>query len=225
VFLGSFCFIQDLANWNMIGLGKATRGLYLLQHRVPPPFVLTASSKSFSFIPSVEFTSFNADLWHFHLGHLSYAKFSLLNNLVSGLPANKAKCCDICHFSKQKRLSFPTSAHVSHCVFDLVHCDLWGPFSVPIIEGYKYFLIIMDYYSRCTWVYLFKSKSETQALIQQFSVMVETQFDTKIKCLRSDNGTKFIMKDIFKSKDILHQLSCVDTLNKIQLLRESINTF
>ena len=85
-------------------------------------------------------------------------------------------------------------------MFDLVHCDLWGPFSVPTIEGYKYFLTIVDDYFRCTWVYLLKSKSETQAPIQQFSIMVESQFDAKLKCLRSDNGAKFITKDFFKIK-------------------------
>ena len=41
--------------------------------------------------------------------------------------------------------------------------------------------------------------------------MVETQFNTKVKCIRSDNGIEFIMKDFFKSKEILHQLTCVDT--------------
>ena len=60
-------------------------------------------------------------------------------------------------------------------------------------------------------VYLLKSKSETQALIEQFSNMVETQFGTKIKCLRSDNGTEFFMKDFFKLKGILHQFTCVET--------------
>ena len=58
---------------------------------------------------------------------------------------------------------------------------------------------------------MLKSKSETPALIQQFSIMVETQFNVKIKCIRSENGTEFIMKDFFKSKGILYQLSCVDT--------------
>ena len=83
----------------------------------------------------------------------------------------------------------------------------------------------MDEYSRCTWVYLLKSKSETLALIQQFSIMVETQFNAKIKCIRSDNGTKFIMKDFFKSKGILHQLSCVDTPQQNAIVERKINTF
>ena len=153
------------SNWNIIGLGKASKSLYLLQHRVPPPSVLAAASKVPVSIPFVRFTSVNADLWHFHLGHPSYAKLSLLNNLVSVLPANKTVCCDICHFSKQKRLSFPTSQHVSHCVFDLVHCDLWGPFLAPTIEGYKFFLTIKDDYSRYTWVYICLNLSQKHQLL------------------------------------------------------------
>ena len=48
-------------------------------------------------------------------------------------------------------------------------------------------------------------------MIPQFATMIETQFDKKIKCIRSDNGTEFYLKGFFKSKGILHQLSCVDT--------------
>ena len=55
--------------------------------------------------------------------------------------------------------------------------------------------------------------------------MVETQFNAKIKCIRSDNGTEFIMKDFFKSKGILHQLSCVDTPQQNAIVERKINTF
>lgn len=41
--------------------------------------------------------------------------------------------------------------------------------------------------------------------------MVETQHSTNLKCIRSDNGTEFFLKDFFKFKGILHQLTCVDT--------------
>ena len=135
----------------MIGLGKASKGLYLLQQSLPSSSVLAASSQLPISIPSVSNNSANnVDLWHFRLGHPSYAKLSLLNKFVSGLNSNKAACCDICHFAKQKRLSFPNSSHVSDCPFDLVHCDLWGPFSIPTIEGYRFFLTIVDDNSRCT---------------------------------------------------------------------------
>ena len=60
-------------------------------------------------------------------------------------------------------------------------------------------------------VYLLKHKSQTQTVLEQFCIMVETQFSKKIKTLRSDNGIEFFMKDFFAKKGILHDLSCVET--------------
>ena len=111
-------------------------------------------------------------LWHLHLGHPSRAKLSLLNKSVPDVHVNKEHCCDIYHLSKQKRLPFPFSVHVFLPPFELIHVDLWGPFSIPTVEGHKYFLAIVDDFSKCAWVYLLKTKSETQFLIPQFSTMV-----------------------------------------------------
>ena len=86
-----------------------------------------------------------------------------------------------------------------------------GSLSTTTIDGYKYFLIIEDDFIRCTWVYLLKHKSETQSLFPKFATMVSTQFDCKIKTIRSDNRTDFFLKAFFHSNGILHQLSCVDT--------------
>ena len=41
--------------------------------------------------------------------------------------------------------------------------------------------------------------------------MIETQFLKKVKTIRIDNGTEFIMSDFFVKKGILHKLSCVET--------------
>ena len=187
----------------MIGLGKQSNGLYLLQAFVPP-------SRSTTLVTNVSHTS-SSDLWHSRLGHLSLSKLQLLKHFVDIDVQNKATCCDVCHFSKQKRLSFPSNSHVTTKPFELIHCDLLGPFSVNTIDGYKYFLTIVDDYTRCTWVYLLKHKSKTQFLFPKFASMVSTQFDSKIKTIRSDNGTKFFLKQFFHSNGILHQLSCVDT--------------
>ena len=203
IFLGDWCFIQDLAQWSMIGLGKQSNGLYLLQASVPP-------SRSTTLVTNVSHT-FSSDLWHSRLGHLSLSKLQLLKHFVDIDVQNKAACCDVCHFSKQKRLSFPSSSHVTTKPFELIHCDLLGPFSVNTIDGYKYFLTIVDDFTRCTWVCLLKHKSETQFLFPKFASMVSTQFDSKIKTIRSDNGTEFFLKQFFHSNGILHQLSCVDT--------------
>ena len=44
--------------------------------------------------------------------------------------------------------------------------------------------------------------------------MVETEFEVKIKFLRSDNGAEFQMKEFFKNKGNIHQKSCVETLQQ-----------
>ena len=113
---------------------------------------------------------------------------------------NKMIDCEICPLAKQKRLPFTPSSHISSHCFDLIHCDLWGPFSTPTIDGCKFFLTIVDDCSRCTWVYLLKHKSQTQAILEQFYLMIEAQFSRKIKCIRTDNGTEFIMSKFFFQK-------------------------
>ena len=171
---------------------------------VVPPSNSAALATTISHISS-------SDLWHSSLGHPSLAKLQLLKPFVNIDSTNKASCCDVCHFAKQKRLFFPSSIHVTTKPFELIYCDLWGPFSTPTIDGYKFFLSIVDDLTRCTWVYLLKHKSETQSLFPKFATMISTQFDWKIKTIRSDNGTYFFLKDIFHYNGILHQLSFVDT--------------
>ena len=69
--------------------------------------------------------------------------------------------CSVCPIAKQKRLPFSNENHVCSLVFDLIYCDIWGPFSILSLDGFKYFLTIIDDCNRCTWVYLMKFKSDT----------------------------------------------------------------
>ena len=112
---------------------------------------------------------------------------------------------------KTKEASFSYDYSCFFCSFWLDSLWSWGPFATCIVEGYKYFLIIVDDFSRCTWAYLLKLKLDTQFLIPNFVNMVKTQFNRTIKTIRSDNGTKFYLKDFFHSNGILQQLSYVDT--------------
>ena len=132
-------------------------------------------------------------------------------NNVHCINSNANFHCDICPLAKQKRLPFNISTTISNECFDLLHCDIWGPFSVLTIHGCRFFFIIVDDCSRCTWVYPLKHKSQTASYLDQFCIMVETQFARKVKCIRLDNGTEFFLKDFFTKRGILHQLSCVET--------------
>ena len=71
-------------------------------------------------------------------------------NNVSLINSNEKFRCDICPLEKQKRLPFNTSSHISNECFDLIHCDLWGLFSISTIDGFRFFLTIVDDCSKCT---------------------------------------------------------------------------
>ena len=63
---------------------------------------------------------------------------------------------------KLKRLPFPFNNKISSCAFDLVHMDVWGPYSTPILDGFKYFLIVMDDATKATWLFFMRSKFEVR---------------------------------------------------------------
>lgn len=109
-----------------------------------------------------------------------------------------------------KRKEFPISNTKAVKIFDLVHMDIRGPISIPSTFGHRYFLTIVDDHSRHTWLYLMKLKSETSTHIHSFIEMIETQFSTKLKCIRFDNGPEFKLNHLYSSKGIIHQTSCVE---------------
>jgi hypothetical protein len=98
--------------------------------------------------------------------------------------------------------------------FELVHSDVWGPAPICSYNGFKYFVIFIDDFSKATWMYLLKSKEEVFNYFVEFSNYVENQFNTKIKIFRSDNDTEFTnnnFKDFFLNKEIFHQTTCINT--------------
>ena len=63
-----------------------------------------------------------------------------------------------------------------------------------------------------------KSKAETQSHLKSFVAFVERQFDTKVKMIRSDNGSEFIMKQFYDESGIIHQTSCVETSQQNEIV-------
>ena len=103
--------------------------------------------------------------------------------------------------------------------------DVWGPYSTPTLDGFKYFLTVVDDTTRETWLFLMKSKSEVRQLFSSFYTMVHTQFGLKIKAIKIDNAKEFDMFDFFNSHGIIHQHSCVYTSQQNLLWRGNISTF
>lgn len=69
-------------------------------------------------------------------------------------------------------------------------------------------LTIVDDCSRCTWTFLMQQKSQTANMLTTFHKIVLTQFNKRIKVIRSDNGSEFLgeqCQNFFKNEDIIHQ--------------------
>ncbi|GJU48656.1 retrovirus-related pol polyprotein from transposon TNT 1-94 [Tanacetum coccineum] len=114
---------------------------------------------------------------------------------ILGLPSlvySKDKPCTACEKGKHHRASFKTKQNFSirKCLH-LLHIDLFGPVSPMSINHKKYTLVIVDEYSRYTWVYFLRNKSQAPEMIMSFVRMVENQNDIKVKQIRTDNGTEF----------------------------------
>ena len=189
----------------MISLGKELQGLYFLQDTATQ-----CSSQITTSLPSTA-SAVRTDLWHIRLGHPYDQKLYILNKIVPIVSCNNNEPCMVFPLVKQKKLSVSASQHVVDCAFTLIHIDIWGPFSIPTVDGYRFFLTIVDDYTRCTWLYLLRFKSECPSILRIFCSMVETQFDLKVKIIRSDNAAKFVMKSFYQERGIIHQLSCVQT--------------
>jgi hypothetical protein len=68
---------------------------------------------------------------------------------------------------------------------------LFGPVAYLSIGGSKYGLVIVDDFSRFTWVFFLLDKSETQGTLKRFLKRVQNEFELKVKKIRSDNGSEF----------------------------------
>lgn len=137
-----------------------------------------------------------------------------MSTLFSSLDKNNfcdANNCLVCPLAKQTRLPFSLSKISSKSPFEMLHIDIWGAYHIASISRARDFLTIVDDFTRCTWVYLMNHKSETQTYLTNFISMVETQFSSKIKVVRSDNCPEFTMKTYYLSKCIIHQTSCIHT--------------
>ncbi|GJY52425.1 putative RNA-directed DNA polymerase [Tanacetum coccineum] len=197
------CLIQDLKKGRVLGTGSEFGGLYVFDG--DSMSVLCKSNLMF-FVCHV-----SKDVWHNRLGHPANQVLLLLKR---SLNLNHESPCEVCHKAKQIREPFPLSKNKSTFFGQLIHLDVWGPYRVVSREGFRYFLTIVDDYSRSVWVYMLKSKDEVFSMFVSFYNLVLTQFDKKIKTIRSDNGTEFLnnkMSTFLDTMGVLHQTTVAYT--------------
>ena len=105
---------------------------------------------------------------------------------------------------------------------------MWGPCPIMSPTGFHYFVTFVDDYSRTTWLYLMKNRSELFSRCLAFCAEIKTQIHTSIQNMRSDNAKEYLFEQ-FQSfmlqNGILHQTSCVILLLRMELLKEKIDIF
>ncbi|KAI3771634.1 hypothetical protein L6452_02800 [Arctium lappa] len=159
-------------------------------------------------------------LWHKRLSHLNFKTLNSLSSkeLVSGLPQHsyaKESLCSACEKGKQTKASFK-SKQVSSVTspLQLLHMDLFGPVNIQSIAGKKYTLVIIDEYSRYTWVIFLRCKSDTPEELISFVKRMEVLNNLTVRSIRSDHGTEFknsSLNNFFENKGISHNFSSVRT--------------
>jgi transposase InsO family protein len=122
-------------------------------------------------------------------------KSGLLGNKNSTSFNNDIVDCASCKLGKSKTLHFPL--HKTHTTkpFEVVHIDVWGIAPANSHEHYKYFVIFIDDFTRFTWVYFFRSKSEIFPMFKALLSLVETQFSAKIQILQSNSGGEYMSNE------------------------------
>ncbi|GJU06838.1 retrovirus-related pol polyprotein from transposon TNT 1-94 [Tanacetum coccineum] len=202
-FAPNICVIQDFTSRMVIGAGERKDGGLFYFREVPTTQVFKTTTT----------TSIPFDIWHKRLGHPSLEVLKLLPQVNQNKKDRElSQSCDVCHRAKQSHEKFSVSDNKVASIFELIHCDLWGPYKTTSSCGASYFLTIVDDFSRSVWVYLLVHKSEVFESMKMFLAMVKRQFNKHVKIVRSDNGTEFTcMKQFFLDEGIIFQTSCVGT--------------
>nr|GFA20643.1 putative ribonuclease H-like domain-containing protein [Tanacetum cinerariifolium] len=201
------CFIRNLDGVDLL-TGSRGNNLYTLSLQdmlaSSPICLLSKASKTKS--------------WHWHrrLSHLNFGSINHLAwlGLVRGLPKlkfEKDHLCSGCAMGKStKKTHKPKSEDTNQEKLYLLYMDLYGPMRVESINGKKYILVIVDEYSRFTWVKFLRSKDETLYFIIKFLNMIQVRLKVPVRRIQTDNGTEFVnqtLRDYYEEVGISYETS------------------
>nr|BAD43406.1 hypothetical protein [Arabidopsis thaliana] len=124
IFDPTCCEIQDPTRELTIGKGRRIGNLYVLDTKTP--------SISLNAVVDV-------GMWNRRLGHPSYSRLDVLSeDLGTSKHKNKDNSyCHDCHLAKHRKLYFPSGNNICNSAFELLHIDVWGPFSEETVDGFK----------------------------------------------------------------------------------------
>ncbi|GJU44444.1 retrovirus-related pol polyprotein from transposon TNT 1-94 [Tanacetum coccineum] len=201
------CFIRNLEGVDLL-TGSRGNNLYTLSLRdmmaSSPICLLSKASKTKSW------------LWHRRLSHLNFGAINHLarHGLVRGLPKLKFEKDHLfyaCAMGKiKKKPHKPKYEDTNQEKLYLLHMDLCGPMRVASVNGKKYIIVIVDDYSRFTWVKFLRSKDEALDFIIKFLKMIQVRLKVTVQRIRTNNGTEFVnqtLREYYEKIGISHETS------------------
>lgn len=154
----------------------------------------------------------NISLWHQILGHLPISNMKNLSSFhMSSSLSDLHYPCDVCAKAIRTKLPFTSStASTNDASYS---CRYIGSLTKLL------YIMVLDIsvhdYSRGICTYSLKTKSNAFYVLKQFLVLVERQFQNKVKIIRSDNvkalGSSLTNSDFLSFQGIIHQITCVST--------------
>jgi transposase InsO family protein len=189
----------------LVSLLELLKNVYILNEKLNEECHINSVDESF--------------LWHRRMGHINFDNILKVNNFgaVRNLPKiikTSNAMCRQCQLGKQTRVRFKTKEYTTSKPLELVHTDLCGPTRTESLQGDSYFMLIINDFTRMSWICFLKENSEALNKFKAFKTLVENEMETKIKCLRLDNGGEFTSKEFnvfYETHGIKRQFSFVRT--------------
>nr|GEV95943.1 retrovirus-related Pol polyprotein from transposon TNT 1-94 [Tanacetum cinerariifolium] len=224
VFRRNACFVRNLEGVDLLKGDRLTNLYTINLHEMASTSPICLMARA---------SSTKSWLWHQRLSHFNFNTINDLvrNDLVSCLPKfkyNKEHLCPSCEQGKSKRASHPPKpVPNSRQRLHLFHMDLCRPMRIASINGKQYVLVIVNNYSRYTWVLFLRSKDEAAEVIKTFQKRIIVLFQSYVIIIRTDNGTEFknqVLKEYIDSVGISHQMSSVRTPQKNRVVERRNQT-
>ncbi|GJU23146.1 retrovirus-related pol polyprotein from transposon TNT 1-94 [Tanacetum coccineum] len=205
------CFIRNLEGVDLLS-GSRDTNLYTISLddmlKTSPICLLSTTSKNKRW------------LWHRRLSHLNFCTLNKLakDSLARGIPKlkfQKDHLCSACVLGKSKKSSHqPKAEDTNPEKLYILHMDLCGSMCVASTNEKRYILVIVNDYSRFTWVRFFRTKDEASEAIIKYIKNIQVRFNATVRNVRTDNGTKFVnqtLREFYENVGISYQTSVART--------------
>jgi transposase InsO family protein len=127
----------------------------------------------------------------------------------------KNRICRACQARKQVGVPHPPKSIMTTTQpLELIHMDLFGSVAYLSLGGNKYGLVIVDDYSRFTWVFFLYDKCQVQEKVKILIRRAQKEFSLPIKKVRINNGTEFKntqVEEFLDEEGIKHEFSTLYT--------------